>query len=41
MFGKIIENIQKHMKIKLVNNDERRNHLPSDPNYYSTKWFSH
>ena len=30
----------KHRDIKLVKADNRRNQLVSEPNYYTTKWFS-
>ena len=40
VFGKIMENVRKHRDIKLVTTDKRRNHLVSEPNYHTTKWFS-
>ena len=39
-FGKTMENVRKHRDIKLVITDKRRNQLVSEPNYYTTKWFS-
>ena len=40
VFGKTMENVRKHRNIKLVTTDKRRNQLVSEPNYYTTKWFS-
>ena len=40
LFGKIMENVRKHRDTKLVTTDKRRNQLVSEPNYYTTKWFS-
>ena len=40
VFGKTRENIRKHRDIKVVTTDKRRNQLVSEPNYYTTKWFS-
>ena len=40
VFGKTMENVRKHRDIKLVTTDKRRNRLVSEPNYYTTKWFS-
>ena len=40
IFGKTIENVRKHIDIKLVTTDKRRNQLVSEPNYHATKWFS-
>ena len=40
VFGKTIENVRKHRGVKLVTTDKRRNHLVSEPNYHTTKWFS-
>ena len=39
-FGKKMENVRKHRDIKLVTTDKRRNQLASEPNYYTTKYFS-
>ena len=40
VFGKTMKNVRKHQNIKLVTTDKRRNQLVSEPNYYTTKWFS-
>ena len=40
VFGKTIENVWKHRAIKLVKTDKKRNQLASEPNYYTTKYFS-
>ena len=40
VFGKTMENVRKHRDIKLVTTDERKNELVSEPNYYTTKYFS-
>ena len=40
VFGKTMENVRKHRDIKLVKTDKRRNQLVSEPNYYTTKWYS-
>ena len=40
VFGKPMENVRKHRDIKLVTKDIRRNQLPSEPNYHTTKHFS-
>ena len=40
VFGKTMENVRKHRDIKLVTTDKRRNQLVSEPNYYTTKYFS-
>ena len=39
VFGKAMENLRKHRDIKLVKTDKRRNQLPSEPNYHTTKYF--
>ena len=39
-FGKTMKNVRKDRDIKLVTTDKRRNHLVSEPNYHTTKWFS-
>ena len=39
-FGKAMENVRKHRDIKLVTTDKRRNQLPSEPHYHTTKYFS-
>ena len=38
--GKIMENVRKHRSTKLVTIYKRRTQLVSEPNYYTTKWFS-
>ena len=40
VLGRTMENVMKHRDIKLVKADKRRNQLVSEPNYYTTKWFS-
>ena len=40
VFGKTMENVRKHRDINLVSTDKRKNQLVSEPNYYTTKWFS-
>ena len=40
VFGKTMENVRKHRYIKLVTTNGRRNKLVSEPNYYTTKYFS-
>ena len=39
-FGKTRENVRKHRDIKLVTTERRRNHLVSDPNNHTTKFFT-
>ena len=39
-FGKTMENVRKHIGIKLVATGKRRNQLVSEPNYHTAKWFS-
>ena len=39
-FGKTIENVRKHRDIKIVTTERRRNHLGSEPNYHTTKFFT-
>ena len=39
-FGKTMENIRKYKDIKLLKTERRKNYLVSEPNYYSTKFFS-
>ena len=40
IFGKTMENVRKHRDIKLVTADKRINQLASEPNYYTSKYFS-
>ena len=40
VFGKTMENVRRHRDIKLVTTDKKRNHLVSEPNYHTPKWFS-
>ena len=42
IFGKTMENVRKHIDIKLVKKkkDKKRNKLVSEPNYHTTKRFS-
>ena len=40
VFGKSTENVRQHRDIKLVTTEIRRKCLVSEPNYYTTKWFS-
>ena len=39
-YGKTMENVRKHRDIKLVNTENKRSKLASQPNYYSTKHIS-
>ena len=34
-----MENVTKHGDIKLITTNKRRNHLASEPNYHTTKYF--
>ena len=38
VFRKIMENVRKHINIKLVIKERRRNYLVSEPNYHTTKF---
>ena len=40
VFGKIMQNVRSEKNIKLVTTDNQRNKLISQPNFYSSKWFS-
>ena len=40
IFGETVDNVRKHIDIKLVTTDKRRNQLVSEPNYHPTKQFS-
>ena len=35
-----MENVEEHRDIKLVTIEKRRNYLVSEPNYYTTKFFT-
>ena len=39
-FGKAMENMRKYIDIKLATTERRRNHLVSEPNYHTTKFFT-
>ena len=39
-YGKTMENVRKHRDIRLVNNENRRSKIASEPNYNSTKYIS-
>ena len=40
VFRKVMENVRKYRGIKLVTTERRRNYLVSEPNYYTTKFFT-
>ena len=40
IFGKSMENERKRRDIKLVRTERKRNYLVSEPNYYTTKFFT-
>ena len=40
VFRKTVENIRKHIDIKLVTAAKRRNYLVSERNYHSAKFFT-
>ena len=37
---KTMENVRKHRDMKLVTTERVRNYLVSEPNYYTTKFFT-
>ena len=39
-YGKTMENVRKHRDIRLVNKENRRSKLASEPNYHGTKYIS-
>ena len=40
VFGKTMVNVTKNINIRLVTTESRRNYLVSEPNYYTTKFFT-
>ena len=40
VFGKTVKNVRKYRDIELVTTERRRNYLVSEPNYYTTKFFT-
>ena len=38
VFEKTVKNARKHVNIKLVTTEKRRNYLVSEPNYHTTKF---
>ena len=40
VFGKTMENVKKHIDIKLVTTEARRNYLPFESSYYTAKFIS-
>ena len=40
VFEETMENVRKHIDIKIVTTDKRRYQLASEPNYHTTKYFS-
>ena len=40
VFGKTIENVGKNRYIKLVTIERRKNHVASEPNYHTKKFFT-
>ena len=40
VFGKTMIDVGKHRGIKLATMEKRRNHLASESNYYTTKFFT-
>ena len=40
LYGKTMKNVRKHRHIKLIATEKRRNYLVSEPNYYTTKFFT-
>ena len=39
-FGKSLQNVRKHRYTKLVTTEARKNHLLSEPNYNTTKFYA-
>ena len=40
VFWKTKENVRKHIDIKLVTTERRRNYLVSEPSYHTTQFFT-
>ena len=40
VFGKTMGNVRKNRDTKLVTTERKRNYLASEPNYYTTKFFT-
>ena len=40
VFGKTTKNVRKQRDVKLVTTWRRKNYLVSEPNYYTTKFFT-
>ena len=40
VFGKTMENVRKHRDIKVFTTERRRNHLVSESNYHTAKFFT-
>ena len=40
VFGKTLENVKKHRYIRLLTFEKTGRYFVSEPNYYTTKWFS-
>ena len=40
ILGKTIENLRKHRDVKLLATERKINHLVSEPNYHTTKFFT-
>ena len=40
VFGKTFENLRKHMDIKVVTTEKRRNYFMSEPNHHTIKFFT-
>ena len=39
-FAKVMKNVRKHRKIKLLTPERKRNYLVSEPNYHTAKFFT-
>ena len=40
VYGKTMENVKKHINIKIATTERRRNYLVSEPNYHTTEFFT-